>query len=64
MSKKIKFAFTVDQLVALDLAVYYFSDQLNNGHIALQGSEKEYYQKHAKEVLKLIDVVRGGKSAY
>lgn len=64
MSKNINFTFTVDQLVAFDLAVYYFNDQLNNGHIALQGSEKEYYQKHSKELLELIDVVRGGKSAY
>lgn len=64
MAKKINFKLDIDDFVAIDLALYYLSDQLKTGHLALQGSEKEYYLKHCEKLLKRIDVVRGGESAY
>ncbi|MGP5527713.1 hypothetical protein ACTXMV_12515 [Psychrobacter celer] len=64
MSKNIKLKVDIDELVVIDLALYYLNDQLKNGHMALQGSEKEYYLKHSEALLKSIDVIRGGKSAY
>lgn len=64
MTDRINLKLNVDELVTMDLALYYLNDQLKNGLIALHGSEKDYYLKHSKALLELMDVIRGGKSAY